>query len=178
MDRDRIQQWVVASSRARPGNISAQEAKRSTISSAHQPGSAKEAVRNQRKPEKSTVIPEEILVQGQLVWDIGINKIISQAESAFNVARNTCAALIPLEQTEKPPESASLTGLPFRPSTTMLFSQYEKSRRAKRLQASTSDDASGLSTASVLSDIHSVHNSSRVTASSHGVPASSASRHG
>jgi hypothetical protein len=176
MDRDRIQQWVVASSRARPGNVPAQRVKPSAGASVQQPGNAKE--HHQRRPETSSVIPQEILVQGQLAWDIGITKFISQAESAFNVARDTCAALIPTEQTKLSSKPTPSACSPYQPNTAMLFSQYEKSRRAKRLQSVTADDASGLSTAPALSDVHSVHNSSRVAASSRGVPPSSASRHG
>jgi hypothetical protein len=173
MDRERIQQWVVASSRARPVNVSA--AKPSNGTSVQQPGAAKH---HQRKPETSSVIPRELLMQGQLAWDIGFNKFISQAESALDVARDTCAALILLEKGTKTSSPTSSTCSPFQPKTAMLFSQYEKSRRAKRHHMVTADDASGLSTASALSDVHSVNNSSRITASSRGFPASSASRHG
>jgi hypothetical protein len=85
-------------------------------------GGAKEAEYHQRKPEAPNVIPQEVLMQGQLAWDIGIAKLISQAESAFNVARDTCAALIPLDakKSSKPAPSACS---PFQPSNAMIFSQ-------------------------------------------------------
>ncbi len=176
MDRERIQQWVVASSKARPGNVTAhQRAKESSNASL----AANAAVRCQMKPptspSTSSVIPQEFFIQGQLAWDIGISKIILQAESALNIARDTCAALNPIEQSAKSTKSTS-TSSPLQPSKVMLLAQIEKSRRAKRLQAVTEDDASGLSTVSAISDIQSVHNSSKVTASSRGVPASSASQ--
>jgi hypothetical protein len=172
MDRERIQQWVVASSKARPGNVTAhQRAKESSNASL----AANAAVRCERKPPTSSVIPQELFIQGQLAWDIGISKIISQAESALNIARDTCAALNPIEQSAKSTKLTS-TSSPLQPNKVMLLAQIEKSRRAKRLQAVTEDDASGLSTLSAVSDIQSVHYSSKVTASSRGVSALSASQ--
>jgi hypothetical protein len=167
-DRERIQQWVVASSRARPGCVSAQRAKPSTGSSVNHSGSALEALL-----ETTTTSSQD---QVQSAWDINICTFISHAESAYIVARDTCAALISLEQKKQSSKPTPSTCSPFQPSTAMLFSQYEKSRRAKRLHNLMADDASGLSTAPALSDVHSVHNSSRVTASSRGVPGLSASR--
>jgi hypothetical protein len=178
MDRERIQQWVVASSRARPENGSSHRVKPSSSASVQQ-SSSKAQDQRVRKPETSSVLPQEILFQGQLAWDIGFNQLMSQAESALNVARDTCAALMPLDQSKiSPRDSKTTISSVHQPSTAMLFSQYEKSRRAKRLQAVTEDDASGLSTASAFSDIQSVQNSSRLAASSRGVPASTASRRG
>jgi hypothetical protein len=172
LDRERMQQWVIESSRARPGNVSTQRKKPPTRESVKLSGTAK-----QGSYETSKIAPQEMSMQNKPAWHIDINTFIFQAESVFNVARDTCAALIPLEQITKTSKPTPSTCSPFQPNIATIFSQYEKSRRAKLLLA---DEASHLSTAPAFSDFHSqsMHISSRVAASHRTKPASSASRHG
>ena len=159
IDRERIYLWIVACFYTRPGCVSAQRTKLSTGSSVNQSGSALEALL-----ETSTTSSQDVLMQVQPAWDININlnTLISHVESAYIVARDTCSALIMLEQKKQSSKPTPSTCSSFQTNTAMLFSQYEKSRRAKRLHNLTADDASCLSTVPALSDIHSMHNSNRL----------------
>ena len=118
MDRQRITQWLQESSKDENLPRLPPVVVQTTI---------KPKIRTSAPKPSGELDPHTLLAQGQLAIDIGINRLVNEAETTWRSVFSAGAALIPSDRSEEISDTASGA----HPSTAMLFNQYEKSRRFK-----------------------------------------------